>query len=510
MSEQRKRVLIVDDESAIRESLGLLLKNHFDVSTAGDGQEALTLLADFAPHLVLLDVMMPRLDGIETLKRIKEHHANIPVVMLTAANTVRSAVEAIKLGAIDYLSKPFEIEQLTALIMETLSASGSPASILRSRRTLESAVADFGPMVGRSQHMQELFQRVKQVAERTTTALITGESGTGKELVARRIHDLSTRAAQPFIAVNCAAIPESLIESELFGHEKGAFTNAIEKRLGLFELADGGTLFLDEIGELSLPVQVKMLRFLQEQEFYRVGRSKPIQIDVRIVAATNRNLEELIKEKRFRQDLFYRINVISLHVPPLRDRFEDIPVLAEHFLARFAPLYGGRKMHFTADALKTLVEYDWPGNVRELENVIESIMALSSVEEIGCEVLPRKLRQRSQSLESFKTTIFEGSIGFEEAARTFETEIILKALRKTNYVQTRAAELLGISRRILKYKMDKLGIGERPTPEIKSAGTSAGAPEVTEPQENEIAQDSASEANEVVEARETADESLLE
>lgn len=311
--------------------------------------------------------------------------------------------------------------------------------------------------------MKAVFQTINQVAPRDTTVLITGESGTGKELVARRIHELSSRKDKPFIAINCAAIPESLIESELFGHEKGAFTHAVDRRLGYFELADGGTLFLDEIGELSLAVQVKMLRFLQEQEFYRVGRSKPIRVDVRVITATNKDLDLLIKNKTFRQDLYYRINVINLKVPPLRERFEDIHYLVDHFVRKYSAIYGGKKLSFSEEAMNTLVQYGWPGNVRELENVIESLMALSSKEELTEDDLPRKVRVRDGSAAELKTHIAaEGNVSFEDAERKFECDMIVRALKKTNYVQTRAAELLGISRRILKYKMDKLGIADSP------------------------------------------------
>lgn len=471
MTETQKKVLIVDDEPSIRDSLSLLLKNNFIVTTAKDGAEALTLIESDEPDLVLLDVLMPKLDGLETLKKLKEKNDKLPVVMLTATNTVKTAVEAMKFGANDYLSKPFDVEELTNLIIkildESLPSSSSTNKPRISKQSLPQTEADFGPMVGQSSPMRELFQKVAQIAERNTTALITGESGTGKELIARQIHKLSARADQPFIAINCAAIPETLIESELFGHEKGAFTHAVERRIGHFELADGGTLFLDEIGELSLPVQVKMLRFLQEQEFYRVGRSKPLKVDVRIIAATNKNLEDLIKEKRFRQDLFYRINVISLNIPALRDRFEDIPPLVGHFLKRFAPLYGERKLEIDEEAMETLVGYEWPGNVRELENVIESLMALSKDEVITADVLPRKLKSRPVAQDQFKANVFEGTLDFEEAERVFESEMIVKALKKTNWVQTKAAELLGISRRILKYKMDKLGISEKPNEQPK-------------------------------------------
>jgi DNA-binding NtrC family response regulator len=463
MVEQRKKILVVDDEAGIRDSLRLLLKSNFEVSTAEDGKHALSLLEDFNPDLILLDVLMPNLDGLGTLKALRDKNHEVPVIMLTATNTVRTAVQAMKWGAIDYLNKPFDIEELTSLIVETLDHAVVAGDDNRAaaRRNLLIPDADFGPMVGKASAMTDVFGKVKQVAGRDTTVLITGESGTGKELVARRIHALSTRASGPFVAINCAAIPETLIESELFGHEKGAFTNAIERRVGHCELANGGTLFLDEIGELSLPVQVKLLRFLQEQEFYRVGRSKPVRVDVRIIAATNKNLDELIKEKRFRQDLYYRINVISVLIPPLRDRFEDIPPLVNYFNSKFAPLYGGRELKITKEAMEVLVAYDWPGNVRELENVIESLMALTVSDSIGPDELPKKLRHRSTT-ETLRSNVIEGGLKFDDAERMFESEMILKALRKTNYVQTRAAELLGISRRILKYKMDKLGISEAP------------------------------------------------
>ncbi|MBN8549175.1 MAG: sigma-54-dependent Fis family transcriptional regulator [Deltaproteobacteria bacterium] len=474
MLETRKRVLIVDDEAGVRDSLRLLLKSSFDVHTAEDGQHALTIVDDIKPDLILLDVLMPNLDGMQTLKQLKEKSVDVPVIMLTATNTVKTAVQAMKWGAIDYLSKPFEVEELTSLIVGTLSLADSRNAEAEApnRRHIPAPDADFGPMVGKSSAMRDLFQKVKQVAERDTTVLITGESGTGKELIAHQIHQLSPRRDAPFIAINCAAIPETLIESELFGHERGAFTHAVERRLGHCELADGGTLFLDEIGELSLPVQVKMLRFLQEQEFYRVGRSKPIKVDVRIIAATNKNLEELIRAKTFRQDLYYRINVIGVPLPPLRDRYEDIPHLVQHFIAKFSPVYGGKKIELSADAMSVLVQYDWPGNVRELENVMESLMALCQHEQITEADLPRKLKSKASS-DGFRPAVFDESIKFEEAEKMFESEMIIKALRKTNYVQTRAAELLGISRRILKYKMDKLGISDKPEMAAVTAGESS-------------------------------------
>jgi two-component system response regulator AtoC len=460
MEGMRRKVLIVDDETGIRDSLRLLLQRTFEVSTAENGAEALKRVAADPPDLILLDLIMPELGGIETLKQLREERVQTPVIMLTGTTEVKSAVQAMKLGAIDYVNKPFDVEELTSIIIQSLEQGGSSAQNLGGASEREPIIeADCGPMVGKSPLMRELFTRLGQIAARDTTVLISGESGTGKELVARQIHLQSKRSQGPFVAINCAAIPETLIESELFGHEKGAFTHAIERRIGHCELANGGTLFLDEIGELSPAVQVKLLRFLQEHEFFRIGRAKPIQVDVRIVTATNRNLEQLVESGKFRQDLLYRINVITLPLPALRDRFEDVPALIEHFSKKFAGRYGNRTLQFQPDALDTLRQYEWPGNVRELENVVESLLALSPTDTITDDDLPRKISVRTSS-ESTKSRVIDGGLKFEDAERLFEREMILKALRKTNNIQTRAAELLGISRRILKYKMDKLGITE--------------------------------------------------
>lgn len=465
-AQKGKKVLIVDDESGIRDSLRLLLKNSFQVETAVDGNDALQKVSAFNPDLILMDVMMPSLDGLGTLNALRSSSVVTPVVMLTAAHEIKTAVAAMKSGAADYLSKPFNIEELTSVILSQLEKSAAQEVIKKEAREIKQELppADFGPLVGQSKEMVELFNKLKQVAPRDTTILITGESGTGKELVARQIHDLSERSNGPFVAINCAAIPETLIESELFGHEKGAFTNAVERRIGHFELADGGTLFLDEIGELSLAVQVKLLRFLQEQEFFRVGKSKATKVNVRIVAATNKNLETLVAEKKFRQDLYYRVNVIHLEIPPLRDRFDDIERLIAHFCNKFSARFKGKSLSFTSEAKSVLTQYEWPGNVRELENVIEGLYALSSGDTIADTDLPKKLKMRS-GLDDYKTAIFESDIKFDDAEKIFETEMIVKALKKAGYVQTRAAELLGISRRILKYKMDKLGIPDSPSSE---------------------------------------------
>jgi len=413
-------------------------------------------MATSQPDLILLDVMMPKMDGLSTLKTLKEQSKQIPVIMLTASSTVEDAVKAMKLGAIDYLNKPFDVAQLTDLIVNTLALPpNQPNQKINFPITSE--------IIGKSQLMQNVFKKIDQVAKRETTVLITGESGTGKELIAKEIHKKSLRHDKSFIAINCAAIPENLIESELFGHEKGAFTNAVEQHIGQFEIADGGTIFLDEIGELALPVQVKLLRFLQEREFYRIGRNKPVKVNVRIIAATNRNLEELIQEKTFREDLYYRLNVINIEVPPLRDRFDDIPDIINSFLTRYACNYDNRKLIFSENAMRLLIEYNWPGNVRELENIIESLLALAPNDIISEDDLPHKLKTLHHEI---LPTAFAGSLNFEDAEKEFESEIILKALKKTNWVQTRAADLLGISRRILKYKMDKLGIADNAPTEI--------------------------------------------
>jgi len=464
MQERRRKILIIDDEPSICQSLSLILRANFDVSSAVDGEEALGMCELELPDLILLDMKIPKMDGVEVMRRLKERASNVPIIVLTGGSTVKNIVHAIKNGAHDFINKPFDIEELKTSISVILD--GPPQVVedekvpVPSRRAFNIA-ADFGPMVGRSSSMAAVFAMVEQVARRESTVLISGESGTGKELIARQLHERSPRRNGPFVAINCAAIPESLIESELFGHEKGAFTHAIERRLGQFELADHGTLFLDEIGELSLAVQVKLLRFLQEQEFYRVGRAKPIQINVRVITATNKHLEELIKAKTFRQDLFYRINVINIALPPLRDRVDDILGLTAHFIEKLSRAYGGRILTFSEEARVGLSSYAWPGNVRELENVVESLLALCPQDHVELAHLPIRLRNHSTVEVPALTGGAAPSLGFEEAERLFETEMILRALKRANFVQTRAAEMLGITRRILKYKMDKLRITDK-------------------------------------------------
>ncbi len=451
-----KKVFIVDDEASIRDSLRLLLSEKFEITTASDGAEALTTLLNYQPDVILLDVMMPNVGGIETLRRLRERNVNAPVLMLSASNAVKTAVEAMKLGAVDFVEKPFEIESLVNLL--TQATEVKPQVLDRSSQNGEPATVEFicEKLIGESAPMLALKATIAQVAPTDATVLIFGDSGTGKEIVARSIHAQSDRKSKPFIAINCAAIPETLIESELFGHEKGAFTHAVEQRIGLCELAQGGTLFLDEIGELSSHVQVKLLRFLQEREFYRVGSTKPIKVDLRIIAATNKNLETLIAEKRFRADLYYRLNVVQIALTPLRDRYEDVPLLLTHFTEKLGPVYGGKSLLFSESVMRAFSEYLWPGNVRELENVVESLLALTEGTAVELKDLPPKLVAPPPALG-------DSPVGEAGNPRTsLEREEIVRALKRANYLLPRAAELLGVSRRILRYQMEKLGISDVP------------------------------------------------
>ena len=453
-----KLILIVDDELATRESLRMILKRKYELVLASSGEEALQILDQKQPDLVLLDIIMPGLDGMEVLKRIREKNKSQQVIMITATKTVKTAVDAMKLGAFDYLTKPFNVNEIMLVIEEALKEQN-----LKEEHRRYKVVSDkefqFANIIGKSKPIQKIFDVIQQVADRKTTVLITGESGTGKELVARAIHFTGPRRDKPFVAINCAAIPENLIESELFGHEKGSFTNAYERRIGHFELSHQGTLFLDEITELSLYTQAKILRFLQEKEFLRVGGSKPISVDTRLIAATNRNLEEALKEKTIREDFYYRINIVPIVVPPLRERREDIPLLISHFLKKSAEEDKRCIMEVAPAAMEIFVNYDWPGNVREMENLIERLVALSQEYIITPESLPDYLYKRnSNPVRDYSDGILHGNMSLEEAESEFNREIILSALEKSDYVQSRAAKMLGITRRILKYKMDKLGI----------------------------------------------------
>jgi len=450
-----KTILIVDDELATRESLRMILKRQYDLMLAASGEEALTMLDTRQPDLILLDIIMPGIDGMETLRRIKEKNRKQQVVMITATKTVKTAVEAMKLGAFDYLEKPFDVNEITRVVEEATKKEAA-------RRF--KVICDRSQIIGESRPMQKIFDIIQHVTDRKSTVLISGESGTGKELVARAIHFNGPRRDKPFVAINCAAIPETLIESELFGHEKGSFTNAYERRIGHCELAHQGTLFLDEITELSPYTQAKILRYLQEREFMRVGGNKPISVDTRLIAATNQNLEEALKNKKIREDFYYRINIVPVVLPPLRERREDIPLLVDYFLHKLTADEGREPLEITADSIEIFKNYDWPGNVREMENLIERLVALSLDSVITPATIPQHICQNNGPVvtdkfnDTYNQDVLNGRMSLEEAESEFNRDIILNALEKSDYVQSRAAKMLGITRRILKYKMDKLGI----------------------------------------------------
>jgi DNA-binding NtrC family response regulator len=445
------RILVVDDEPGVQESLRMLLNAEADVAVAGDVEAALREISRATPDLVLLDLVMPGRSGLELLAELSERDVRAPVIVLTATNTVNAAVEAMKRGASDFITKPFELDALRIKVRNLLEKRDLQQEVERLRDEVEDR-QQLGELVGRSDVMRAIFRTVERIAKAEATVLVTGESGTGKELVARAIHDLSSRAEGPFIAVNCGAIPRELIESELFGHEKGAFTGAIDRRIGRIESADGGTLFLDEIGELDPAVQVKLLRALQERTFERVGSSQSTTVDVRIVTATNRDLAQEVADGNFREDLYYRVHVVPVTLPPLRERREDIRLLAETFVARADP-----SKRLTPAALAALEGYSWPGNVRELQNAIEHGLALCDGDSIEPGDLPISIGRTGQA-ELLREQWRQGEHSFEETVTRFETEILREALDSHHWNQTRTASALGITRRVLKLKMDKLGI----------------------------------------------------
>ncbi len=454
----RKRVLLIDDDPRVRASLKMVLEPIYDILQACDGQEGLDVFRKDEPDLILLDVILPGTDGLAVLQTLRLESKMTPVIMLTGTKSVKTAVDAMKFGAADYLSKPFDVDELRIIIDRVLNSSELEREVKQLRAQVVQRYA-FHNLIGKSQGMQEIYSKIEQVADSRTTILITGESGTGKELVAKALHYNSSRRERPFIALNCAALPETLIESELFGHEKGSFTDATARRVGQFELANTGTLFLDEIGDLSPITQAKLLRVIQEREFTRIGGVQSIKVDVRIVTATNKNLDDLVRKAQFREDLYYRINVIALVLPPLRDRGEDIPLLAKHFLEKRLDEERRPRIEFGKEALELLTRYSWPGNVRELENFVEQAFIWSqNATQITPEHLPTLIKNDSRST-SLRDDTLAGRMSLEKAVMEFEREIILNALKRTNYVQTHAANLLGISRRMLKYRMDTLSIG---------------------------------------------------
>ena len=453
----KRRVLVIDDELGVRESLRMLLKEHYDVLPVASGSEGLQVLAAEPVDVVLLDILMPGMDGLEVLEQIKQRNLQSQVVMLTATKTVKTAVTAMKLGAFDYVTKPFDIDELQ-LIVERAVDSAALAREVDGLRAEVGVRYSFESIVGSSPKLQAVLRNVSMVAPLRTTVLITGESGTGKELIAKAIHYHSPRAHKPMVTLNCAAIPENLLESELFGHERGAFTDAYVKKPGQFELADQGTIFLDEIGEMNSGTQAKILRVLEQGEFTRIGGAQSIRVDVRVIAATNRDLHQGMRDGTFRSDLYYRLNVVSVHLPALRERREDIPTLVRHFLRAKSQQLGLPEKPFASDALDLLMQYPWPGNVRELENLIERTLVLSHGTVIAAVDLPQYLHSTNGRAHPAQQSVLRGETRLAEAVDQFEQELIRTALSQAENNQTKAAEILGTTRRILKYKMDKLGI----------------------------------------------------
>ena len=447
-----EHILIVDDEKLIQSTLrGVLEDEGYRVTAAGSGEEALARLIDDAPDLVFLDIWMPGMDGLEALAEMRQRRPETAVVMISGHATIETAVKATKLGAYDFIEKPLSLEKTLLVVARTLEH----AHLQREHRQLRERVERGQEIVGKSAAIEELRQQINIAAPTTGRVLIHGDSGSGKELVARAIHARSTRAEGSFVEVNCAAVPEELIESELFGHERGAFTGAVARRRGKFELADGGTLFLDEIADMSLKTQAKVLRVLEEQAFERVGGKETLRVDVRVIAASNQNLQEQIAAGRFREDLFYRLNVIPIEVPSLRRRKEDIPALVEHFIALFSAENGRRPKTISVEALAYFLAYDWPGNVRELRNMVERLVIMAPRDVIGPEDLPPPLRTREEAAAGEDT---QRDRTLKEAREAFERAYILGELRAHEWNMTRTAEKLGIERSHLYRKLKTYGI----------------------------------------------------
>ena len=446
------KILVADDELSMRQFLEILLKKEgHEVVCAADGEEALSRFQAEPCDLLISDIKMAKMDGLELLRRVKERSPNISVVMITAYASPEDAIVAMKAGAYDYLTKPFKLEEIKAVIRNALGKTVGQA--------VEAPAGIFNDIVGHSPRMLQIYNLIKQVGGTKTNVLISGESGTGKELVARAIHQMSPRAGKPFVTINCSAIPDSLMESELFGHVKGAFTGAVASKKGLFEIAHGGTVFLDEIGDLSPLIQVKLLRVIQEREFMRVGETETVSVDVRILAATNRDLEREIIQGRFREDLFFRLNVVHLHLPPLRERREDIPLLAQYFLEKYSRELEKDVRSISSYALDALMNYNFPGNVRELENIIERSVALESSNII----LPESLVLSEYKKEGEKKGVpsihlTPAGLDLEKELSQLEKDLLQQALQLSNGVIKKAAELLHVSFRAMRWKIQKYNL----------------------------------------------------
>ena len=449
------RILIVEDDPSIRTILSdLLTRNGYITETAADGPEAIALGKGAPFHLYLIDHHLPSMTGIDVLREVKKNHPHAVCIILTAFGTIELSVKAMKAGAFDFVEKPLQIDAMLGLVKNALEYRRLKHENLLLQKIVQEKYR-FDNMVGQSPLMQRVYGLIERVADSDSTILIQGESGTGKEVVAKTLHCNSARRDKPLIPVNCGAIPESLLESELFGHEKGAFTGAVTSRIGRFELAHGGTLFLDEINEFPLPLQVKLLRVLQERCFERVGGTKTIHVNVRIIAATNQDLERAVEEKRFRKDLFYRLNVIPINLPPLRERKEDIPLLVDYFIHRFNEKKQRKIEGISPDGEKLLIDYPWPGNIRELENLIERIITLKQEGYIQPSDLPDKLTKTQERRLLFQFQLPEEGANFSELVSEFESQLLEQALLRTNGVKNRAAQLLKMNRTTLVEKLKR-------------------------------------------------------
>jgi len=448
-------ILVIDDEKSMRDFLAIMLKKEgYQVHLAENGKTALNTINKNVYDVVISDIRLPDIDGIEILKQCKKISPETDFILITAYASTETAVEAVKMGASDYIYKPFDIDEMKIILNRCISKKMLERENVFLKKTVERQL-QFENIIGQGPRMQNIFDLIRKISNTSTTILITGESGTGKELVAKAIHYNSLRKDHSFVSINCAAMPESLLESELFGHVKGAFTGAIQNKKGLFEVADKGTLLLDEIGETSLGMQVKLLRALQERSIRPVGGTGETAIDVRVIAATNQDLQKAVQEGRFREDLFYRVNVIPIKIPPLRERSEDIHFLAEHFVKKYSQEMGRPTLRISADAMKHLENYDWPGNVRELENAMERAIALETSDVIRPESLPEKISHLPQRHETDVFHIPENGIDLEGHIEQIRKEILIEALRRNNGVQKDAAQFVGMSFRSFRYYAKK-------------------------------------------------------
>jgi len=456
------RVLVVDDEKSMRELLAITLERQgYEVSVAEDGEVAIEAVRRDGFDVIITDLRMPNADGLQVLRAAKEHTPETVVIVITAVGSTETAVEAMKLGAYDYITKPFKLDEIHVIIRRALERKRLRDENLYLRKQLETQHR-FDNIVGKSARMAEIFDTIRKIADSPSTVMVSGESGTGKELVARAIHFNSQRRSKPFVSVNCGAIPEALMESELFGHVKGAFTGAVANKVGLFSAAEAGTLFLDEITEIPTLLQVKLLRAIQEREVRRVGDTRDLRVDVRLIAASNRELEQAVSEGVLREDLFYRLNVIPIHLPPLRERREDIALLVAHFLQKFGRQLNKDVRGVTPEALAILERYHWPGNIRELENVLERAIVLGGGEVLGADALPESVR-RERPMKALEVELPEDGMDLEATLDALERRYLQRALDRSGGVQTKAAELLRMTFRQFRYKLQKHNMARRGT-----------------------------------------------